>query len=369
MIERFYVHNFRCLENFELPISGRASSLLIGKNGTGKSTVRRALEVLQQIGRGSNRVGELLKSEDFARGRSDVPIRFEIKVMLGGTVFEYELALELPSGFKELRVAEEKFTVNGEELYSRDHAQVILTKTLSRPEARFLVDWHLVALPIIQFPPSVVSVESFRQWLGRMMILSPIPSQITGDSSGHTLSPNREVTNFGEWITGLLAYSPASYARIDQYLKTLIPDLKDIINPEIGRDARTLIVQFQRDQATLSVPFRELSDGEKCFFIGAVVLASNQAYGPLFCFWDEPGNFLSLSELGDFVMDLRRSFQSSGQIVATTHNTQAIEQFSRDNTFLLDRRSHLEPTQVRPLSKVPIEGDLVNALIHDDVKL
>jgi predicted ATPase len=153
MIERFYVHNFRCLENFELPISGRASSLLIGKNGTGKSTVRRALEVLQQIGRGCNRVGELLKSEDFARGRSDVPIRFEIKVMLGGTVFEYELALELPSGFKELRVAEEKFTVNGEELYSRDHAQVILTKTLSRPEARFLVDWHLVALPIIQFPP------------------------------------------------------------------------------------------------------------------------------------------------------------------------------------------------------------------------
>ena len=73
MIERFYVHNFRCLENFELPISGRASSLLIGRNGTGKSTIRLALEVLQQIGRGSNRVGELLKSEDFARalGRPD----------------------------------------------------------------------------------------------------------------------------------------------------------------------------------------------------------------------------------------------------------------------------------------------------------
>jgi len=51
MIERFYVHNFRCLENFELPISGRASSLLIGRNGTGKSTIRLALEVLQQIGR------------------------------------------------------------------------------------------------------------------------------------------------------------------------------------------------------------------------------------------------------------------------------------------------------------------------------
>jgi len=87
--------------------------------------------------------------------------------MLGDTVFGYQLALELPSGFRELRVAEERFTVNGEEFYSRDRAQVILTKTSSRPEAKFLVDWHLVAFPIIQFPPTLVSVESFRQWLAR----------------------------------------------------------------------------------------------------------------------------------------------------------------------------------------------------------
>lgn len=38
MIERLYIHNFRSLENFELPIQGLSSALLIGKNGTGKST-------------------------------------------------------------------------------------------------------------------------------------------------------------------------------------------------------------------------------------------------------------------------------------------------------------------------------------------
>jgi hypothetical protein len=68
-------------------------------------------------------------------------------------------------------------------------------------------------------------------------------------------------------------------------------------------------------------------------------------------------------------MDLRRSFQSGGQIVAASHNPQAIEQFSHDDTFLLDRRSHLEPTLIRPLSEVPIEGDLINALIRNDVEL
>jgi recombinational DNA repair ATPase RecF len=44
VIRRFYVHNFRCLENFELPISGQPSVLLIGKNGSGKTAVRLALE-------------------------------------------------------------------------------------------------------------------------------------------------------------------------------------------------------------------------------------------------------------------------------------------------------------------------------------
>lgn len=47
MIKRLYVHNFRCLENFELPISGLSSVLLVGGNGSGKSTIGRALEVLQ----------------------------------------------------------------------------------------------------------------------------------------------------------------------------------------------------------------------------------------------------------------------------------------------------------------------------------
>ena len=82
MLQRLYVHNFRCLENFELTMKEMSSALLIGKNGTGKSTIATALEVFQSIGRGINRVGQLVKSKDFTRGRYDVPIRLEIEVLL-----------------------------------------------------------------------------------------------------------------------------------------------------------------------------------------------------------------------------------------------------------------------------------------------
>lgn len=106
VIRRLYVHNYRCLENFSLPLAGMSSALLIGQNGSGKSTVGLALEVLQRIARGTNRVKDLVKSKDLSRGRSEVPMRFELEVELKGQQYSYTIAFELPEGFKELRVRE-----------------------------------------------------------------------------------------------------------------------------------------------------------------------------------------------------------------------------------------------------------------------
>jgi predicted ATPase len=44
MIERIYVHNFRCFEDFTLDLSNRGSVLIIGMNRTGKSTLKTELE-------------------------------------------------------------------------------------------------------------------------------------------------------------------------------------------------------------------------------------------------------------------------------------------------------------------------------------
>jgi hypothetical protein len=87
-------------------------------------------------------------------------------------------------------------------------------------------------------------------------------------------------------------------------------DLKDIQNPVIGKDSKSLVIQFSYNQASLRLPFKYLSDGEKCFMICALALAANNAYGPLLCFWDEPDNFLALDEVRHFVLALRTTFQT-----------------------------------------------------------
>jgi predicted ATPase len=368
VIRRLYVHNFRCLENFDLPISGRSSVLLIGKNGAGKTTVGLALEILQRIARGTNRVGDLVGPNDFTRGRSDVPIRFEIEIEIEAEVYGYTIAFDLPNGFKELRVFEEKLIAAGKPVYTREIAQVNLARTPRDKQATFLIDWHLVALPIVQEASTKDPLFIFKQWLARMLVLRPIPSLIDGNSSQETLQPNGPVTNFGAWFSGLVAHAPAAYGVIDQYLKQVMPDLQDIKNPVIGKDARSLIVQFSNQHGSLNVPFKDLSDGEKCFMICAVTLAANKAYGPVFCFWDELDNHLALSEVGHFVMALRKAFQSGGQFMTTSHHPEAIRRFSDENTIVLFRNNHLEPTIVRLLAEIQVGGDLVGAIIRDDLE-
>lgn len=375
MLQRLYVHNFRCLENFELPIKGMPSALLIGKNGAGKSTTASALEVLQKICRGINRMRDLEKlnlisSKDFARGRSDVPIRFEIEVLLQDKVYKYVLALDLPEKFRELRVFEEELLVAGDPIYSRKEAQVTLHTSSSQQnrEAQFRVDWHLVALPVIQEQSETDPLHIFKTWLARMIILAPIPSLMTGDSNGETLEPKRDGSNFGEWVSGLLSRYPAAYTQmVDKYLREVMPDIDDFLNELIGKDSKSMIVRFEENNANLSIEFNDLSDGEKCFFLCAVVLAANKFYGPLFCFWDEPDNYLSLSEVGHFLTSLRRSYKNSGQILVTSHNPEAIRKFSNENTFVLYRNSHLEPTLVRLRADIPVKGDFIDTLIRGDI--
>jgi predicted ATPase len=367
VIRRLYVHNFRCLENFELAASDRSSVLLIGKNGAGKTTVGFALEILQKIARDTSRVGSLVESKDFAGGRTGVPMRFEIEVQLRGAVYEYAVAFEFPQGFKELRVLEEKLVVGGKPVYTRELAQVRLARKGEEKEANFRIDWHLVALPVIQQQSTNDPLFVFKQWLSRMLILRPMPSLISGDSKQETLQPNPQVTDFGAWFSGLLALAPSAYTKIDEYLKQVMPDLKDIKNPVVGTTSRSLLVQFSNEQGNVNLPFEDLSDGEKCFMICALVLAANDAYGPLLCFWDEPDNYLALSEVGHFVLALRTAFRDGGQFIATSHNAEAIRRFSEENTLVLRRKSHLEPTLIRPLSELQVDGDLIGALIRDDV--
>lgn len=371
MLERLYVHNFRCLENFEFKPGETPSVLLIGKNGTGKSTIRQVLAILQAIGRGEGQVKELVKVSDFTRGRDDVPMSFELTLKLGAQRYHYSAAFELPTGFRALRVLRESLVVDGDEVFSRQLAEV----SISRPGAAaggfgvFSMDWHLVALPVIQDRGASSRLQPLRDWMQRMVLLSPLPPLMVSETSAEPAPLQASASNLVDWLGTLLESYPTAYATVVEQVQKVMPDVALFRFEKLGRDTRALMVKFKAGSTEDEQPFDRLSDGEKCFFLSAVLLAANRWDGPVFAFWDEPDNYLASHEVGQFIVELKRCFaQHGGQWIASSHNAQAVVNFAVDSTWVLARKSHLEPTQVRCVDELDLrDGDVVHKLMDGEI--
>lgn len=370
MLERLYVHNYRCLENFEFKPGPSSSVLLIGKNGAGKSTIRQVLAVLQAIGLGEGQVKNLVKESDFTRGRSDTPMRFELTLNLGGQHHHYALALELPAGFRQLRVLSEALSIDGAEVFSRQHAEVKVRRDAADgSNGLFSMDWHIVALTVIQDRGASKLLQPLRDWLGRVVLLSPLPPLMVSETTAEPGSLQLSGSNLVDWLSSLLETHPSVYTTVIEQVQKVMPDVALFRFEKLGRDSRALMVQFKSGGASDEQPFDRLSDGEKCFFLSAVLLAANRWAGPLFAFWDEPDNYLATHEVGQFIVELKRCFaQQGGQWIASSHNADAVVNFSVDSTWVLARKSHLEPTQLRCVDELPIpEAGLIQMLMDGEI--
>lgn len=366
MIERLYVHNYRCFENFTLDLKGRPSSLVIGRNGSGKSTLRLALEALHRMCRSTMGARELLTEQDFTRRQLDLPIRFEVTVVLGKNRIEYSVSFKWSERYRLPCVEQEHFTVDGASLLSRQREAVTYPNGVTIP-----LDLPGVFLPILNGDYADGAVKRFREFFTSALVLSPIPAQMSGAAKGDRPVLRPDAANFSSWLNARLTIQPARYSEVIKPLQAVIPDLASFEFESVSEHVKQLRLQFERPEAgeppPFSLDFDRLSDGEKCLFLSAAIVAFNRKEKPLFCFWDEPDNHLSLPEVGQFVTELRKSTSRHGQFIATSHHPETIRRFSDENTFVFTRNSHLEPTVVRPLTELPYGTDLVRALVRGEV--
>jgi ABC-type cobalamin/Fe3+-siderophores transport system ATPase subunit len=375
MIERLYVQNFRCLESFTLDLASNSSALIIGRNGSGKSTIRHALGVLQRIGRGSGRVDTLIEPEDYSfydqywdqQGRfkgTDKPMRFEIELTIAGKRFVYAISFDWPANFREARILDEALTVDAQPVFTRQQSQVSLPGSNS-----FGLDWHVFALSVINEKPPATSIQDFKAFLASLVLMAPVPAQMDGFSETTTDRLGGEALNFASCLRSLLEKKPAVYGVLESFLRSAISDFSSLDHEDRGKAGKQLMVAFKRPDTNESfrIKFDGLSDGEKCFFLCAYIVASTSVGLPIYCFWDEPDNHLSLSEVGQFMTTLRKSAKRGGQFIATSHHPETVRKFSSESTYVLNRKSHLDPTLLKLLKDLSYNGDLVEALIRNEV--
>jgi hypothetical protein len=291
-------------------------------------------------------------------------MRFDIEVVLTGRRFKYAISFEWPPNFREARILDESLSVNGEDIFTRQQAQVHLADG-----ATFRLDWHVFALSVIDEKPPGRAIHDLKAFLASLILIAPVPASMTGFSEIPSVSLEHDANNYAACLRGLLENEFAAYGEFDKYLKSVIPDFSSIKNVDRGKNGKQLMVTFKRPETedSLTVEFDELSAGEKCFFLTAYITASNAAGFPSVCMWDEPDNHLSLSEVGHFITGLRRTASRGGQFVATSHHPETIRKFSDETTYVLTRKSRLDPTLPKLLKDFNYNGNLIDALIRDEV--
>jgi predicted ATPase len=361
MLKRLYADNYKCLVNFEFKMDEDEdyahSCLFIGKNGSGKSSFAEVLRLFQSIGRGRDNLRPvfvdnraplppLLGPDCFPFGKADAPMRFEIDVDLAGHAFAYTLSLELPPRFEALRVRKESLVLDGAPLFERDTENVQFRAGQDKP---YTHDWHSVYLPafMARNQDTRPLVDGFKNWLGSMLILAPIPQHIRAELRGKSAYTQMDAENLPDWFSDMVERNFDAYESMKKFIRECaFPDFQGMGNEsdEFGR--KFLRVKFASEQRPEEkIRFDQLSDGEKCLFLAGVVLIAEEVNGPFLCFWDEPDDYLAISEVQHFIAALKRVLSRRGQVIMTSHNPETTMVFSENNTFVFYREDHLTPTR------------------------
>jgi len=345
MLNTIYIHQYRCLQNFTVHLKDQNSVLLLGRNGTGKSSFFDAIEVLQKIGRGVTQLKELISESDFAFGERHIAIHLEVNITLAKRVYEYVLEVELPANFSQPCVGREILKINGTTNYQREGGQTQLGE-----HAKFTLDWHHVGLPLISTRHADEPIALFREWLANILVLSPVPSTFNRASKHDIAYLERNGSNTLDWMRNQLAVYPALYTSIADFMQLRMPDFVNFKFATTGRDEKELLFTFSDTAGnSLELNFCQLSDGEKIYFLTATVLAAITHEESIFCLWDEPDHYVSLPELSHFITACRKAFENSitaSQFIISSHNPRTINEFSEHNTFLVTRQSHLHPSRL-----------------------
>ncbi len=371
MLKRLYAHNFKCLQNFEIKLNDLNSAFLLGKNGSGKSTIFEVVEIFQKIGKGETLLKKddenskgLISESSFTFGNTKLPIEFELDVEIDNQNFTYKLLIEFPNNFHAPKIKSEFLDVDGVSIFKRDGGQASIGDV-----KEFLLDWHHVGLPLIMVRSEHEPLAIFRNWLRNIIILSPCPNHFNKLSKSESSTLSKGAENIIDWARWLLSINPSLYAIMSDFLKFRMNDLDMFKFENAGSDDRRLTFRFKENSNAQSLDFKQLSDGEKIFFLAATLIAAQENNPNLLCLWDEPDNFVGLIELDHFIVACRKAFESSqSQLIMTSHNPQVIHNFSNHNIFLLKRNSHLSPTRIELAETIPYESKtLVDAFENGEL--
>lgn len=338
MFNRLWVDNYKCLVNFELRLGETA--LLLGANGSGKTSVLDVVRALRQLLSGTVRVAgpDVFPTRTLTRWDSrDLQIA-EVEVTLADDVLRYRVEVEHDRATKRARISlEELVAVGGDPLFKCEMGKVQLYRDDGSMGPQYYVDWTESALARVASRPDNRRLTSFLEFFRRVVVCRLIPPAYRAQSVRESEHLAVDGHDFADWYRHAVQEHPDRVQAFVAGLQDAIGGFRGIRLEKVGDEARSVMIMQENNGTRYELRLDEASDGERALATLYALLHLGQGSTLLL---DEPDNYVGLPEIQPWLIALSDACGDTvSQAVLCSHHPEAIDYLGSDSGIFLRRES------------------------------
>ena len=333
VLKRIYADNFKCLVNFDWQPGPALINLMLGPNGSGKTTVFDCLDRVRKFATGEEKSTTLFPSSALTAWQNVSKQRFEVELEREGYSYRYELEIVHSEKRSYNHVSHERLECNGKPLLEFAASKAtVYAETLSQPMFKYPVADNYSAVSLLPTSGLYERVTEFKVALSRLTVLQIIPPMMEDTGWTESLRPLRYFENFVSWYRAV-SQNHGMVIQLEQELKEVLPGFHHFYLESSG-EAKLLKAVFEPKGKHLT--FGLLSDGQRMLVALYAILYGLTARpewidtriddqsGALLCL-DEPDNFIASREIQPWpaaAQDLSRRAEPNGQRLSPARRSQ-----------------------------------------------
>src|SRR5258707_9656088 len=345
MLTRVYIDNFRSFVNFEYR-PGR-KQLLLGTNGSGKSSLLDAIRYLKQFVRGYE--NPFIQS---TRTRwQDRPLQVvEIEALLDGKKYEYRVEIRFEPETKQPSVSLENLKVSGVPVFELSNGEIRFFSNGSTQATTLKLETNKSSLHLSQLSNSYV--HRFVEWLESVHCfrIDEYPSAMNESADREERQPDNELENLASWYRHLVGAHPDDNLRFLNSMREALDGFQALRFSSGEDSVKQLLADFmvsakQRVNYSLS----ELSEGQRCLIALYMILHFLIARGHT-VFIDEPDNFIALREIQPWLLAAEEAVENhGGQLILISHHPEILNQWAATHglRFFREENGHVRTEKFR----------------------
>jgi predicted ATPase len=335
-IARLYIHNYRSFVNFELRPGRR--SLLLGYNGTGKTSVLDVLDAIRNLTLENADATDAFPTATVTKFGGSPEQRFEIDVETERGMLSYVLRLSHDVEEMTATIAVEELSLDSKKLYSFSDGEILLHSDGDSP-AKGPFQFSPQRSYLASFAPRapLSPIASFKHFLQQCGMLHLDPARMGALATSEDSSMLGDGANFASYCRQKLQEEPESMQFAHETLQGIIPGFRQLRMQSAGR-AKVLVATFNYPGGSAyDIDFNALSDGQKTLIVLYVVLFLAASSMTTLCL-DEPENFVSIREIQPFLTALADISDETGlQVLIISHSPEVIDYLGPEGAILLER--------------------------------